>query len=76
VVTKAKLFEIKEHQPMTALFPTFGNLLQRAKRLLATDITPLFSRFLDAIEADEARYQEQLRASGHEDFSIFKSTLI
>jgi len=61
---------------MTTLFPTFGSLLQRAKRLLATDVTPLWQRFLDAIEADEARYQEQLRASGHEDFSIFRSTSI
>ena len=61
---------------MTSLFPTFGNLLQRAKRLLATDLTPLFSRFLDAIEADEARYQEQLRASGQEDFTPFGRTFI
>ena len=61
---------------MTSLFPTFGSLLQRAKRLLATDVTPLWQRFLDACEADEARYQEQLRASGQEDFSPFISTLI
>jgi hypothetical protein len=61
---------------MTALFPTFGNLLQRAKQLLATDITPLWHRFLDICDADEMRYQEQMKASNHEDFSIFKSTLI
>ncbi len=56
---------------MTTLFPTFGSLLQRAKRLLAADVTPLWQRFLDACEADEARYQEQLRASGHTDLDIF-----
>ncbi len=56
---------------MTSLFPTFGNLLQRAKRFLATDLTPLWERFLEACEADEARYQEQLEAKGHEDFDCF-----
>jgi hypothetical protein len=61
---------------MTALFPTFSNLLQRAKRLLATDVTPLWERFLDACEADEVRFQEQLRASGQDNFSPFISTLI
>lgn len=61
---------------MTGLFPTFSNLLQRTKRLLATDLTPLWQRFLDACEVDEARYQEQLKASGQEDFSPFISTFI
>jgi hypothetical protein len=61
---------------MTSLFPTFGSIWRRAQRLLATDITPIWQRFLDACEADEARYQEQLRVSGQEDFSIFKTTLI
>jgi hypothetical protein len=56
---------------MTALFPTYTSLWQRAKRLLATDITPLWQRFLEVCEADEARYQEQLRASGGEDLDIF-----
>lgn len=56
---------------MTALFPTFDSIWQRAKRLLATDLTPLWERFLDACEADEARYQEQLEASGHIDLDIF-----
>jgi len=56
---------------MTALFPTFGNILQRAKQLLATDITPLWHRFLDAIEADEERYQRELEAAGHADLDIF-----
>lgn len=49
---------------MSALFPTFGNLLQRAKRLLATDLNPLWQRFLDACEADEERYISQCQAKG------------
>lgn len=56
---------------MTALFPTFGNLLQRAKRLLATDLTPLWERFLDACEADEQRYINESRAKGLGDFDCF-----
>ena len=49
---------------MTSLFPTFGSLLQRAKRLLATDLTPVWQRFLDVCEADEQRYISECRAKG------------
>jgi hypothetical protein len=60
--------EVLEHQPMTALFPTFGNLLQRAKRLLASDVSNLWQGFMDACEADAERYQQELEAKGHADF--------
>lgn len=53
---------------MTALFPTFTNLLDRAKRLLASDVSGLWNRFLDACEADTERYQRELEAKGHDDF--------
>ncbi len=56
---------------MTALFPTFGNLLQRAKRFLATDITPLWERFLEICEADEERYIKESFAKGLDDFDCF-----
>lgn len=56
---------------MSVLFPTFGNLLQRAKRFLATDISPLWERFLDACEADEQRYINESRAKGLDDFDCF-----
>jgi len=61
----------EQHQPMTTLFPTYTSLWQRAKRLLASDLTPLWQRFLDAIEADEERYQRELVAAGHADLDIF-----
>jgi hypothetical protein len=53
---------------MTALFPTFTNLLDRAKRLMASDVSSLWNHFLDAIEADAQRYQRELEAKGHADF--------
>lgn len=61
---------------MTILFPTFTSIWQRAKRFLATDTRDIWQRIEATLEADEARYQEQLRESGHEEFSLFKSTLI
>jgi hypothetical protein len=63
--------EVLEHEPMTALFPTYTSLWQRAKRFLGTDLTPIWKRFLDAIEADEQRYQRELEAAGHHDLDIF-----
>jgi hypothetical protein len=56
---------------MTALFPTFGNFLQRAKQFLATDITPLWERFLEICETDEERYINEFRSKGAEDFDCF-----
>lgn len=53
---------------MTALFPTFGSLLQRAKRLLSSDVSYLWQGFMDACEADAERYQRELEAKGHDDF--------
>lgn len=49
---------------MTSLFPTFTTLGQRLKRLLATDLTPMWQRFKDACEADEYRYVDECRAKG------------
>jgi hypothetical protein len=34
---KTRLIEATEHQEMSALFPTFTSIWQRAKRLLSTD---------------------------------------
>ncbi len=59
---------------MTALFPTYTSLWQRAKRFLATDITPLWERFLEACEADEQRYINESHAKGLEDFDCFGFT--
>ncbi|HEY9834108.1 MAG TPA: hypothetical protein V6D26_26380 [Stenomitos sp.] len=56
---------------MTALFPTYTSLWQRAKRFLATDITPLWERFLEACEVDEQRYINESRAKGLDDFDCF-----
>jgi hypothetical protein len=37
LVVKAHLLEVKEHQKMSTLFPTFLSIWQRAKQLLSTD---------------------------------------
>ena len=49
---------------MTALFPTFSNLLQRAKRLLACDTRDIWQHICNAIEADEERYISECLAKG------------
>ena len=49
---------------MTSLFPTFGSIWQRAKRLLATDTRAIWQRIYAAIEEDEERYQQRLQAKG------------
>ncbi len=49
---------------MTSLFPTFTSWLQRAKRFLASDASDLWQRAREVIEADEARYQQELEAKG------------
>ncbi len=54
---------------MTALFPTYTSLWQRAKSLLATDLTPLWHRFLDACEADAERSHRKLEEKGLGDFN-------
>jgi hypothetical protein len=56
--------EVLEHNPMTSLFPTFGSIWQRAKRLLATDTRTIWQRAREAIETDEERYYQQLEAKG------------
>lgn len=52
---------------MTALFPTYTSLWQRAKRLLATDLTPIWERFVAICEEDNERYQRELSALGLDD---------
>lgn len=59
---------------MTSLFPTFGSIWQRAKRLLGSDISPIWQRLCDAIERDSERYQEDLERLGLEDLSFFSNT--
>jgi hypothetical protein len=49
---------------MTTLFPTFTSWLQRAKRFLAIDSGDIWQRTREVIEADEARYQQELEAKG------------
>jgi hypothetical protein len=56
--------EVLEYHPMTSLFPTFGSIWQRAKRLLATDTRAIWQRIYEAIQEDEERYQQQLQAKG------------
>lgn len=56
---------------MTALFPTYTSLWQRAKRLLATDLTPLWQRFVDACERDSERYQRELEGKSLGDLDCF-----
>jgi len=56
---------------MTALFPTYTSLWQRAKRFLATDLTPLWERFLEACEADERHYIKESQVKGLDDFDCF-----
>jgi hypothetical protein len=51
---------------MTALFPTFGNLLQRAKRLLSTDTRDIWQQICDRLADDEERYIRECRAKGLE----------
>lgn len=53
---------------MTTLFPTFTNLLGRAKRLMASDVSFLWNRFAGVLEADAERYQQELEAKGLKDF--------
>lgn len=53
---------------MTALFPTFGSLLQRAKSLLASDVSYLWQGFMDVCERDAERYQRELEADGHHEY--------
>ena len=50
---KARLLEIKEHQEMSALFPTFTSIWQRAKQLLSTDTRNIWQ----ALEASEQEIQ-------------------
>jgi hypothetical protein len=54
---------------MTALFPTYSSFWQRAKRLLATDLTPIWQRFLDVCDRDSERYQQELESKGMGDFN-------
>ncbi len=58
------------------LFPTFGNIWQRAKHLLASDIALLWQRFVDVCEADEERYIRECKAKGIEDFYPIGNTFI
>lgn len=55
----------------TQLFPTFLSLGQRVKRLLGTDIAPLWQRFVDACDRDSERYQRELEAKGLGDLDYF-----
>jgi len=50
LAVKAHLVERKEHQEMSALFPTFLSLGQRIKRLLATDIKSIWQALEDTQE--------------------------
>ena len=61
---------------MTTLFPTFTSIWQRAKRFLSTDTRDIWQGIEATLEADEARYQEQLKAKGLEDFTPFRQTFI
>lgn len=56
---------------MTTLFPTFTSIWQRAKRFLATDTRDIWQRIEATLEADEKRYQEQLKSAGFENFDPF-----
>jgi hypothetical protein len=49
---------------MTALFPTFGSLLKRAKDFLACDTRDIWRHICNVIEADEQRYISQCQAKG------------
>ena len=61
---------------MTTLFPTFTSIWQRAKRFLATDTRDIWQRIEATLEADESRYQEQLKSAELEDFNPFSHTFI
>lgn len=56
---------------MTALFPTYTNLWQRAKRLLATDLNPHIKRFLEHYKVDTERYQRELESLGLDRYQPF-----
>ena len=56
---------------MTTLFPTFTSIWQRAKRFLATDTRDIWQRIEATLEADEKRYQGQLKSAGFEDCDPF-----
>lgn len=47
---------------MAVLFPTFTNIWQRAKRLLATDTRDIWQRIEAVLEADEERYISECQA--------------
>lgn len=49
---------------MVTLFPTFGNWLQRTKRLLACDTRNIWQHIGAVLEADEQRYISECRAKG------------
>lgn len=49
---------------MTTLFPTFGSIWQRAKRLLATDSRDIWQGIYEFIQQDEQAYQERLQQKG------------
>jgi hypothetical protein len=68
LAVKAQQKALQEHQTMTTLFPTFTSLWQRAKRFLATDTREIWERIEATLEADEARYQQELEAKGHDEF--------
>jgi hypothetical protein len=49
---------------MSALFPTFSNWLQRAKRLLSSDSRDIWQGIYEFIEQDEQAYQQRLQQKG------------
>lgn len=49
---------------MTALFPTFTSIWQRAKRYLATDTRDIWQRIEAVLEADEQRYEQECQSKG------------
>jgi hypothetical protein len=65
------LQKAEEREKMTALFPTYTSLWQRAKRLLAMDIYPLWHCFIEACERDSERYQRELEEKGLGDLDCF-----
>ena len=54
--TYSRLLAVREHQEMSALFPTFLSLGQRIKRLLATDIKSIWQALELPQEPNQAFY--------------------
>lgn len=60
-----QLDTLQEHQIMSALFPTFTSIWQRAKRFLETDTRDVFQKALELSEESEHQEERDFQVVGN-----------